>query len=155
GLGYGPGGALWGCEFLLADYQSYRQAASLRPTAMPGGAAAVREPWRNTVAQVLAAMSWDQFKAGSSSTPLSPYLATKPVAALASMMRSKVNSPLASSAGRLFDAVAGALGLTPNRQTYEGEAASLLEALAASAWCNAEDDSHAYQLTEADCSTQE
>ena len=50
GLGYGDDGTLWGGEFLLADYRDYRRLATFKPVAMPGGAQAIREPWRNTYA---------------------------------------------------------------------------------------------------------
>jgi hydrogenase maturation protein HypF len=146
GLGYGTGGALWGCEFLLADYRTFRRVASLNPAAMPGGAAAIREPWRNTVAQIVGAMTWDEFKSVSANTSLYHYLAAKPVQAISSLIRSGVNSPPASSAGRLFDAVAGALGVAADRQSYEGEAAALLEALAASVGVNAKNDSNSYPV---------
>ena len=52
GLGWGDDGTIWGGEFLLADYRGYRRLACLRPVAMPGGAQAVREPWRNLYAHI-------------------------------------------------------------------------------------------------------
>jgi hydrogenase maturation protein HypF len=129
GLGIGDDGTIWGGEFLLADYRGYRRLASLSPVGMPGGAQAVREPWRNTLAHLLNLMSWSEFETRFAGTPLHAALAVKPVAALASMIRSGVNAPLASSCGRLFDAVAGAIGLAADRVSYEGEAAARLEAL--------------------------
>ncbi len=129
GTGFGDDGTIWGGEFLLADYRSYRRVGSLQPVAMPGGASAVREPWRNTIAHILATMTWDEFESEFAGTALHRYLATKPVVALASMIRSATNSPLSSSCGRLFDAVAGALGIAADRQSHEGEAAARLEAL--------------------------
>ena len=129
GLGYGDDGTIWGGEFLIADYRSYRRIGSLRPVAMPGGAQAVREPWRNTLAHILAIMSWEEYQARFAGTALHGYLATKPVRAVTSMIAAGINSPLTSSCGRLFDAVAGALGIAADAQSHEGEAPSLLEAL--------------------------
>jgi hydrogenase maturation protein HypF len=129
GLGFGDDGTIWGGEFLIADYRSYRRVGSLRPVAMPGGAQAVREPWRNTLAHILAIMSWEEFQASFAGTALHGYLATKPVRAVASMIEAGVNSPLTSSCGRLFDAVSGALGVAADAQSHEGEAPALLEAL--------------------------
>jgi hydrogenase maturation protein HypF len=129
GTGFGEDGTIWGGEFLLADYRSCRRVGSLQPVAMPGGASAVREPWRNTLAHILAIMTWAEFESEFAGTALHRYLATKPVAALASMIRSATNAPLGSSCGRLFDAVAGALGIAADLQSHEGEAAARLEAL--------------------------
>ena len=55
GLGWGDDGTLWGGEFLLADYRESRRVGTFKPVAMPGGAAAVREPWRNLYAHLMAA----------------------------------------------------------------------------------------------------
>ena len=130
GLGFGDDGTIWGGEILLAGYSSYRRIGALEAVAMPGGSRAVREPWRNTLAHILAATGWDGFEARVAGTALQRRLAAKPVAAIASMIRSETNAPLASSCGRLFDAVAGTLGIAFDRQSWEGEAAARLEALA-------------------------
>ena len=53
GLGFGDDGTLWGGEFLLADYAAYRRVGTFKPVALPGGAQAMREPWRNTLAHIL------------------------------------------------------------------------------------------------------
>ncbi len=129
GIGYGDDGTIWGGEFMIADYRGYRRVGSLMPVAMPGGAKAVREPWRNTLAHILAIMSWEEFDVGFTGTALHGYLAAKPVRSIASMIAADVNSPLTSSCGRLFDAVAGALGIAADAQSHEGEAPALLEAL--------------------------
>lgn len=144
GLGYGDDGTIWGGEFLIADYRSYRRIGSLRPVAMPGGAQAVREPWRNTLAHILAIMSWEEYQASFAGTALHGYLATKPVRAVASMIAAGINSPLTSSCGRLFDAVAGALGIAADAQSHEGEAPALLEALVDRAELETMPDSDAY-----------
>jgi hydrogenase maturation protein HypF len=121
GLGYGDDGAIWGGEFLLADYHGFTRLAHFKPVAMPGGTAAIREPWRNLHAHL---------RAASIGTGAFAALQGKPLAILASMIERGINAPLASSCGRLFDAVAAALALCDGAQTYEGDAATRLEALA-------------------------
>ncbi|MBZ4016815.1 carbamoyltransferase HypF [Streptomyces purpurogeneiscleroticus] len=117
GLGWGTDGTLWGGEFLLADLCGFRRAAHLVPVPLPGGAAAVREPWRMAAAYLDATGGdglavrrrhgerWDHVRA---------------------LAAAGVNSPLTSSAGRLFDAVAAILSLRDTVR-YEGQAAIELE----------------------------
>lgn len=130
GLGFGEDGTLWGGEFLLADYRRFRRLARLKPMAMPGGAMAAREPWRNLYAQLDAAMGWPDCRAQFGRLPLCSALAVRPLATLDAMIRQGCFAPLSSSCGRLFDAVAAALDLCPDRQSFEGQAAMRLEALA-------------------------
>jgi hydrogenase maturation protein HypF len=129
GLGFGADNTLWGGEFLLADYHSARRLARLKPVAMPGGAQAIKQPWRNTLAHILNSMSWQDFCAQHGDSALAAFLAQKPVASLQTMLAAQLNCPLASSAGRLFDAVAGALGINPGQVQFEGQAAIELEML--------------------------
>ncbi len=133
GLGFGDDGTLWGGEFLLADYRGYRRLARLKPVAMPGGAKAIAEPWRNTYAHIVAAMGWEAFAARYRGTELYRFLADKPLRVLDGMIARGVNAPLASSCGRLFDAVAAAAGICRDFVHYEGQAAAEFEALAAGA----------------------
>lgn len=129
GLGYGGEGELWGGEFLLADYQDYRRLASFQPIAMPGGTQAVREPWRNTYAHLAAGPGWAQVRETYPELELVRRLSEKPLRILDRMLSSGVNSPRASSCGRLFDAVAAALGLCPDVAEFEGQGAQSLEAI--------------------------
>jgi hydrogenase maturation protein HypF len=129
GLGWGDDGTFWGGEFLLVDYRGYRRLARLAPVAMPGGARAVREPWRNLYAQLSRALGWPEAARQYARLALSDRLAAKPLATLDRMIAGYINSPPASSCGRLFDAVAAALDIAFERQAYEGEAAMRLEAL--------------------------
>lgn len=123
GLGYGDDGMLWGGEFLLADYRQYRRFASFKLVALLGGAQAIAEPWRNTYAQLLAAMGWARFSADFGMLELHAFLAGKPRELLDAMLEKRINSPLASSCGRLFDAVAAATGVCRERVSYQGQAA--------------------------------
>ncbi len=126
GLGMGDDGVLWGGEFLLADLSGYRRVGHLRAAPLPGGAAAVREPWRMAV-------TWAQLAAGRASAVrhgerLDPRAGA--VADLVGRAAEGANAvPATTSAGRLFDAVAALLGIRA-RVTYEGQAAIELEALA-------------------------
>ncbi len=128
GLGLGDDGTLWGGEFLLADYQNYKRLAYLKPVVLPGAGQAMREPWRNTWAQLEANLGWQSFTQKYAGLALCQTLNKKPVKTLQQMTRKNINSPLSSSAGRLFDAVAAATGLAPPQCSYEGQAAMALEA---------------------------
>jgi hydrogenase maturation protein HypF len=128
GSGWGDDGTIWGGEFLLADYRGYRRLGAFKPVAMPGGAQAVREPWRNLYAHLVAAMGWADFARDFAQLEVFADLAGRPRSVLDAMIRNAVNTPKASSCGRLFDAVAAVLGICRERQAYEGEAGSRLEA---------------------------
>ncbi len=124
GLGYGADATMWGGEFLIADLCSFRRAGCFEPVPMPGGAAAIKEPWRMALAYLAAAYAdeapadLDVFRRNRSRWD-----------AVAAAMRAGVNSPLTSSAGRLFDAAAAIVGLR-DRVNYEGQAAVELEQMA-------------------------
>jgi hydrogenase maturation protein HypF len=116
GTGYGPDGTVWGGEFLIADLSTYERVGRLRPVPMPGGDAAVREPWRMAVAHLTSAgLSAQRVRHPSRST-------------IEAMLREGVNVVPTSSAGRLFDAVASLTGVR-DVTTYEGQAAIELEAV--------------------------
>jgi hydrogenase maturation protein HypF len=127
GLGYGSDGAIWGGEFLSADYRGFTRLAHLKPVAMIGGAQAIREPWRNTYAHLVSAFGREEFEARYGDLPLCAYLKSKPLASVDRMLEGGLNVPAASSCGRLFDAVAAALGLCPDYALFEGQAAMELE----------------------------
>jgi hydrogenase maturation protein HypF len=131
GLGYGDRQDLWGGEFLLADYRQYQRLAHLKPVALVGGAQAIRQPWRNTYAQLIAAFGdWETVQAEYGDLPLVQWLVQQPLGTLDRMVDQKLNAPLASSMGRLFDAVAAALGVCRETASYEGQGAVELEAVA-------------------------
>ncbi len=125
GTGYGPDGTVWGGELLAGDARSFERVGHLWPVRMPGGAAAIREPWRMACAWLVAC--------GDEDPPLPMSLREHVDAAswaqVARLARGGFASPVTTSAGRLFDAVAALLGLRA-RVTYEGQAAAELEAAA-------------------------
>jgi hydrogenase maturation protein HypF len=127
GTGFGADGTLWGGEFLVADYAGFSREGHFAPVPLPGGAAAIRQPWRMAAAYLDAAgLDTDAFAPG--------ILAVRDRnadrwPAILSMARRHINAPLTSSAGRLFDAVAAVLGVRDS-VNYEGQAAIELEQLA-------------------------
>jgi len=129
GSGLGSDGTIWGGEFLVGGYEGFHRAGHFLPVALPGGAAAVREPWRNLVAHLRAAFGAD-WSPSSASSSLCPIFTGKTLGVIEHMIDSGLNTPMASSAGRLFDAVAASLGICAMRQSYEGQTGALLEALA-------------------------
>ena len=128
GLGFGADATLWGGEFLLADYRGYRRLGTFKPVALLGGEAAVREPWRSTYAHLMAEMGWPRFASDYSQLELFHFLEKKPRELLDGMSQRGVNAPLASSCGRLFDAVAAAVGIARDCALFEGQGAVELEA---------------------------
>jgi hydrogenase maturation protein HypF len=149
GLGFGGDGTIWGGEFLLADYQSYRRVAAFKPVAMVGGVQAIREPWRNTYAHLVAAQGWAQFVENFSTLDLYRYLNAKPLKTIDRMLETGLNVPLASSCGRLFDAVAAALGLCADHALFEGQGAMELEALAEK-WQSPDEEPYTFAINEHD-----
>ncbi|MCG6897009.1 MAG: carbamoyltransferase HypF [Thiocapsa sp.] len=133
GLGYGADGTLWGGEFLVGDYLDYVRVGYLKPVAMPGGTRAILEPWRNLYAHLESAGGWSSWRSRYQGLEPIERLDVKPLAVLRTLIERGCNAPLSSSAGRLFDAVAAALGVGGEVLTYEGQAAIELEAIAAGA----------------------
>jgi hydrogenase maturation protein HypF len=147
GLGLGDDGALWGGEFLLADYRASTRLGSFEPVAMIGGDQASREPWRNLYAHLMARLGWPAFASKYAALEVYQRLAEKPRALLDGLLRAGLNTPLASSCGRLFDAFAAAIGVAFERQAYEGQAGALLEAIVCEAALRDEDEALAYPFT--------
>ncbi len=123
GTGYGTDGRIWGGEVLLADYLDFERAAHLAYVPLPGGAAAIREPWRMAVSHLWASFGPDLLKLP---IPLFRQIPQTRVLTVLQMMERQVNSPLTSSCGRLFDAVAALVNLR-NEVNYEAQAAVELE----------------------------
>jgi hydrogenase maturation protein HypF len=122
GGGYGTDGRLWGGEALLADRSGFERAAHLAYVPMPGGAAAVREPWRMAVAY----LARDFGRAFlDSRIPLFDEVGAAGITGLLNRMDREADSPLTSSCGRLFDAVAALVGLRQHLNSETQEAIGL------------------------------
>jgi hydrogenase maturation protein HypF len=129
GLGYGEDGTLWGGEFLLADYKEFTRVATFKPVPMIGGALSIHQPWRNTYAHLVTKYNWQELVSKYGSLELFQFLQGKPISLLNQVISKQINSPLTSSVGRLFDAVAAAIGICRDTCSYEGQAAIEMEAL--------------------------
>ncbi len=121
GTGLGTDGAIWGGEFLVADYRGFRRAAHLRYVPLPGGDQAIRQPWRSAATHAI--------DAGCDLAPSAQVASPASLRTVRQMIERRVNSPLTSSAGRLFDAVAALVGIRSS-VSFEGQAAMELEWLA-------------------------
>ncbi len=137
GTGYGTDGQIWGGEAMIAEYSSFERAAHFAYVALPGGAAAIREPWRMAVSYLAQTFGEDFL---GLDIPFVQKLNPKNAKLILQMVSQRVNSPLTSSCGRLFDAVAALIGI---RQvvSFEAQAAIDLEMLGRSST-----DTHSYQF---------
>ncbi len=129
GLGYGEDNTLWGGEFLLADYHNFTRLATFKPVPLIGGEQATYQPWRNTYAQLISAFNWLDIKQNYGNLEIVKYLEKKPLKLLNELKEKSFNTPLSSSTGRLFDAVAAAIGICREQCSYQGQAAIEMEAL--------------------------
>jgi hydrogenase maturation protein HypF len=124
GTGYGDDGNVWGAEILVADLTAYARVGQLRYAPLPGGDLAARSPWR----VALGYLSLEPSAAGAFAAAFGT-VAVSERSLAAQQITHRLNAPLASSMGRLFDAAAAILGVRWLAQ-YEGQAAMELEALA-------------------------
>lgn len=124
GTGYGEDGKIWGGEFLVCDFQHFKRLAHLKYVVLPGGEAAIRKPYRM-------ALSYLSHLPASLTKGLSFFDRLDPgeLAIVKREIEGRINSPLTSSSGRLFDAVSSLLGVC-DVNTYEGQAAIELEMIA-------------------------
>jgi hydrogenase maturation protein HypF len=125
GSGYGPDNTVWGGEILVGDSRAFDRRGWLLPVPLPGGDAAVREPWRM-------ACSWLVAAEADAATPpehLRASVGQKDWDAVRGLCEPGAGSPVTSSVGRLFDAVAALLGIRAV-VSYEGQAAAELEGAA-------------------------
>ena len=125
GTGYGTDGNLWGAEFLIADIEGFERVGQFQYIPLPGGEAAIREPWKTAVSCIgtaAGAAAWDYLDQIGFVRKYGKDTLEK----VMTIARSQELSPLASGAGRLFDAVSALLNIC-DRNTFEGEAAMALE----------------------------
>lgn len=116
GTGYGTDGNIWGGEFLVGGYKGFTRAASIRPIMLPGGEMAIKEIYRISYGMLYDTFGYipQSFKISSNADIIEK------------VIEGKVNCPLASSIGRLFDGVCSLIGIKTN-STYEGQGAVALE----------------------------
>lgn len=123
GTGWGPDGTIWGGEFLRVDEKSYTRAAHFRAFPLPGGEAAIKEPCRAALGLLYEMYGAAVFEM---SLPLWRYFTPQSLPVYRQMLAKKVNCPVTTSAGRIFDAVAALTGLR-DVTNFEGQGAMLLE----------------------------
>lgn len=120
GTGYGTDGTIWGGEILIGDYKNFDRFAHFEPMPLPGGDAAIKSPWRTAVSYL--------HKTFNGSIPNLPFIDNHDIKPIVEMVDKNINSPLTSSCGRLFDAVAAMSG---GRQTIRYEAQAAIELMQA------------------------
>jgi hydrogenase maturation protein HypF len=125
GTGYGTDGRIWGGEFMLADFAGFTRQAHFRNVLLPGGDAAVRQPWRMALSYLRDTFG-QQIPGGLNCFQR---IDERQVALVDAMLARRIQTVETSSCGRLFDAVAALLGIA-EEVTFEGQAAIALEAAA-------------------------
>ncbi|WP_122892990.1 carbamoyltransferase HypF [Arcobacter peruensis] len=125
GTGYGDDGMLWGGEFLVCDFDDYKRIASLEYFKLLGGAKAIKEPKRVALSVLFSLYGKDVFDLDN---PTTRAFSSVELKAYYVAWEKGLNSPLSSSVGRLFDAVASLLGIC-QVMSFEGESGMLLEEL--------------------------
>ncbi len=126
GTGYGTDGHIWGGEFLVADYESFRRVGHLQYVPLPGGEAAIRSPYRMAIGHLYSSLGDEGLNAA---LPFLGQIEKVELNVIKQQIDKGLNTPFTSSCGRLFDAVAALLGFH-GRATYEAQAAIQLEMMA-------------------------
>jgi hydrogenase maturation protein HypF len=151
GYGYGEDGTAWGAEFLMADYDGYERVGHFQYVPLPGGDLAAKQPWRMAMAYLNHAFgeigaekkgersAEKSGEARGANNALRAHIeeskslkrvSSRKRNAVTEMIERDINSPMASSCGRLFDAVSFIVGLAPNEMEFEAEAPMRLESAA-------------------------
>ena len=133
GTGMGVDGNIWGGEFLVADYRNFRRVGHLEYLPLPGGATAIKRPYRTAIGYILTLLGEDAL---SRDLPVMSEADDIEIEVIKRQLERRINSPLTSSMGRLFDAISALLGIR-GEIDYEGQAAVELEMAAYE-----EDDAH-------------
>ena len=125
GTGYGTDGTIWGGEFLLADWRSFRRVGHLEYVPLPGGEAAIKKPYRMALSYLYTLLGENFSFEGLTFSKLNP----TELEIIKQQLKRRINSPLTSSAGRLFDAVSALAGVREEID-YEAQAVIELEMIA-------------------------
>jgi hydrogenase maturation protein HypF len=132
GTGLGVDGNIWGGEFLIVDYRNFRRVGHLEYLPLPGGDTAIKRPYRTAIGYILTLLGEDALNTVIASEPRQSHLASirqvseVEIDVIKRQVERKINSPLTSSMGRLFDAISALLGIR-GKIDYEGQAAVELE----------------------------
>jgi len=145
GTGYGSDGHIWGGEFLVVNYRESRRLGHLEYLPLPGGAAAIKRPYRTAIGYAIKLLGID------AASKLIVLEQTDPVEVelIKRQVETGLNSPFTSSMGRLFDAVSALLGIR-NVVDYEGQAAIELEMVAYDADEHLDNDAYPFSIVEFD-----
>ncbi len=127
GTGYGLDGRLWGGEFLVADVNGFERVGHFRYVPLPGGEAAIKEPWKTAISYLRDAVG-DEVMDYARKAGFTERYGEKNIEMVLKVLNAGELSPLSSGAGRLFDSVSSLIGIC-DRNTFEGEAAMALEAI--------------------------
>ncbi|MFC1937770.1 carbamoyltransferase HypF [Chloroflexota bacterium] len=141
GVGYGTDGTIWGGEFLVADWRSFQRVGHLEYVPLPGGAAAIRKPYRMALAYLYTLFGESFSLQGLPLEKVEP----GEVDIIIQQLRRGINSPPTSSAGRLFDAVSTLTGVRWEID-YEAQAAIELEMLAPDNWDKLEREVYPFSI---------
>jgi hydrogenase maturation protein HypF len=142
GTGFGSDGTIWGGEFLVADYHNFQRVGHLEYVPLPGGAAAIKRPYRMALSLLYTLLGSDFSLEGP---PLS-WVNPAEIEIVKQQLRRGINSPPTSSAGRLFDAVSALAGVR-GEIDYEAQAAIELEMLAPDEPSEPEDNAYPFSIT--------
>ena len=126
GTGYGADGNIWGGEFLIADYQQFTRMGHLEYLPLPGGAAAIKKPYRIAIGYLRSLLGEEALK---QDLPCLKQVDKQDIDIIKKQVEKRINSPLTSSCGRLFDAVSALIGVRGEIE-YEAQAAIELEMVA-------------------------
>jgi hydrogenase maturation protein HypF len=146
GTGYGSDGRIWGGEFLVVDYKHFKRLGHLEYLPLPGGAAAIKRPYRTAIGYLLKLLGEDSLK------PKLAFLKridSVEIELIRRQLKAGLNSPLNSSMGRLFDAVSALIGIR-GEIDYEGQAAVELEMAAYDGIDKVGDKVYPYSIIEND-----
>ena len=144
GTGYGTDGNIWGGEFLVADFQGFTRMGHLEYLPLPGGALAIKKPFRTAIGYLLSLLGETALKLD---LPFLKGVDSMEITIIQQQTEKKLNSPLTSSCGRLFDAVSALIGVRGEVE-YEAQAAVELEMLAGNE--ATETGSYPFYVTEQD-----
>ncbi len=155
GTGYGSDGNVWGGEILIADFSTFERVGHFDYRPMPGGVAAIREPWRMGISYLYKVYKEDSdnedtqdFINWMARLPILKQVGSDKIIGIVRMIQKKINTPLTSSLGRLFDGVAAVIGLR-QKVVFEGQAAMELEmAMNNKMWDGSFDKAYKFEIFE-------